>query len=72
MCEYCEGKYGSDLLIKGNESVFIDVSKTRLELVKATRDGYGLVTLDSQKINYCPVCGRKLEDQNGKSSLSEK
>lgn len=65
MCEYCEGKFGSDLLIKGNESVFIDVAKGRLELVKATRDGYGLATLDSQKINYCPVCGRKLEDQNG-------
>ena len=60
MCEYCEGKVGSDLLIEGNKAVFIDVAKRRLELVKATRDGYGLVTLDSQKINYCPVCGRKL------------
>lgn len=38
MCEYCEGKFGSDLLIKGNESVFIDVTKGRLELVKVTRD----------------------------------
>ena len=71
MCEYCEGKYGSDLLIKGNESVFIDVSKTRLELVKSTRDGYGLVTFDSQKINYCPVCGRKLEDKMTKIKLND-
>ena len=70
MCEYCEGKYGSELLIKGNESVFIDVSKTRLELVKATRDGYGLVTFDSQKINYCPVCGRKLNKDNWWSNKS--
>ena len=67
MCEYCEGKFGSDLLIKGNESVFIDVAKGRLELVKVTRDGYGLVTFDSQKINYCPVCGRKVENQNDKN-----
>ena len=64
MCEYCKGKFGSDLLIKGNESVFIDVTKGRLELVKVTRRD-GIVTFDSQKINYCPVCGRKLEDQNG-------
>lgn len=66
MCEYCEGKVGSDLLIEGSKAVFIDVAKRRLELVKVTRRD-GIVTFDSQKINYCPVCGRKLEEQNDKN-----
>lgn len=65
MCEYCQ--YGSNLLWSADSTVKIDAAKCQLELVKVTRDRYGLVTFDNQKINYCPVCGRKLEEQNGKN-----
>jgi len=69
MCEYCQ--YGSELLRSGDSIVKIDHAESQLILVEETYYDH-LIIRDSQKINYCPVCGRKLEDQNGKSSLQEK
>lgn len=61
MCEYCQ--YGSDLLWSADSTVKIDSEKCQLILVEETYYDH-LISRDSQKINYCPVCGRKLEDQN--------
>ena len=62
MCEYCQ--YGSNLLWSADSAVKIDAAKCQLILVEETYYDH-LIIRDSQKINYCPVCGRKLEVQNG-------
>lgn len=67
MCKYCEGEYGTELLIRNEKSVGIYAAESQLELLKEAGDGIGQIVIDSKKINYCPVCGRKLEDQNDKN-----
>ena len=57
MCEYCQ--YGSNLLWSADSTVKIDAAKCQLILVEETYYDH-LIIRDSQKINYCPVCGRKL------------
>lgn len=58
-CPYCmrvngeslvEGEYGLDVWIRGDK------------LVAVTCDYFKGGQLDCTKINYCPMCGRKLED----------
>lgn len=57
MCEYCQ--YGSNLLWSADSAVKIDAAKCQLILVEVAYYEYFKVKY-SQKINYCPVCGRKL------------
>lgn len=57
MCEYC--KYGSELLRSADSTVKIDSEKCQLILVEETYYDH-LIIRDSQKINYCPMCGREL------------
>lgn len=64
MCEYCQ--YGSNLLWSADSNVKIDAAESRLILVEETYYDQ-LIIRDSQKINYCPVCGRKLEVKNDKN-----
>ncbi len=60
MCKYCEGEYGTELFIRNEKSVGIYAPESQLELLKEAGDGIGQIVIDSKKINYCPVCGRKL------------
>ena len=54
MCRYCEK---SELLLDGMEElIYIDDDKLNISnIVNNTIN-------NSQKINYCPMCGRKLGD----------
>ena len=56
MCKYCEK---SELLLDGMEElIYIDNNKLNISnIVNNTIN-------NSQKINYCPMCGRKLGDEN--------
>ena len=55
MCRYCEK---NELLLDGMEElIYIDNDKLNISnIVNNTIN-------NSQKINYCPMCGRKLGDQ---------
>lgn len=57
MCEYCQ--YVSELLRSADSIVKIDPAESRLILVEETYYDH-LIIRDSQKINYCPICGRRL------------
>ena len=54
MCRYCEK---SELLLDGMEElIYIDNNKLNISnIVNNTIN-------NSQKINYCPICGRKLSN----------
>lgn len=54
MCRYCEK---NELLLDGMEElIYIDNDKLNISnIVNNTIN-------NSQKINYCPMCGRKLGD----------
>ena len=54
MCRYCEK---SELLLDGMEElIYIDNNKLNISnIVNNTIN-------NSQKINYCPMCGRKLSN----------
>lgn len=64
MCKYCEGEYGTELLIRNEKSVGIYAPESQLELLKDAGDGRWQIVIDSKKINYCPVCGRRLNKEN--------
>ncbi len=55
-CEYCDGE--KDLLKKYN-GFTVSIYKNELELYFEHNEGDAS---DDVKINYCPMCGRKLED----------
>ena len=67
MCEYCkqdkDGYVKTLKQIKGN-----NYSKITADIYKSLFDGFVLVASQKAydtyfKINYCPMCGRKLVDE---------
>ena len=58
-CEYC-GKQKS-LICESGVYSFIEKNK----LIAGCSDGCTYEINDEIKINYCPMCGRKLEETNG-------
>ena len=63
-CEYCKHRTLSELPLKTNcdtsrVGVLIAQGDRKKEIVLWTKEGtYGI------EINYCPICGRKLEERN--------
>ena len=60
MCEYCE-----DLKeIFSTDGELANISNNDLNVYRGgvTEDGQFTVIIDEFKINYCPMCGRKLKD----------
>ena len=56
MCRYCEK---SELLLDGMEElIYIDNNKLNISNIANNTIN------NSQKINYCPMCGRKLGVEN--------
>lgn len=66
MCEYCEEDAIEKLLSCKNEIMGIDfefavdISNEELQLYSKTE--YDVAIVDTFKLNYCPVCGRKLKE----------
>ena len=56
MCKYCEK---SELLLDGMEEL-IYIDNNKLNISNIVNNAIN----NSQKINYCPMCGRKLGDEN--------
>ena len=62
MCKYCEKPEPIDNISNCPTGIFID--KDVFKIVSDVSFGVGWIfhVLTSTKINYCPICGRKLED----------
>jgi hypothetical protein len=54
-CEYCHPPYKN--LIKGEQNVFLMTTKRNNYLVSAEDT---LDSIQTAKINFCPMCGREL------------
>ena len=61
MCEYCEGKHPVHLYDDGFETVEVFIVYRRL-YVDVRCDDYTYNVNTSAPINFCPMCGRELED----------
>lgn len=58
-CDYCDMKINSKILLSGSGSVRLLIMKQAG--VEYYDDGYGWQD-ETMEINYCPMCGRKLEE----------
>lgn len=62
MCEYCEKEkmIFFKFIPKSNNERIVNIQKNRLvmSICKSTK---GIFEEDSIDINYCPMCGKKLE-----------
>ena len=69
MCEYCQRGKVINKMIKDIDNdeeefaqiVFLPEPLLRVDLDGEDKDGYKVS--DYFEINYCPMCGRKLEDK---------
>ena len=53
MCEYCE--HGEVVVESAAAGVYVECGKIKLKSYYYTND------IEYENINYCPMCGRKLE-----------
>ena len=65
MCEFCE--HHKPLLTYHYDSICTEIkliNKTQLDAMTTVTDQHGRTTSvgQSNRINYCPMCGRKLTD----------
>ena len=62
MCKYCEGKYKDKepLMYKNNSDYAIKINSCNY--LEENRVGGQKESIYGIKINYCPMCGRKLEN----------
>ena len=70
MCKYCEKSEPIDNVSNCPTSMYIDEdlfanSNFLLKVASKVNIGMGgtIIVLTSALINYCPVCGRKLENE---------
>lgn len=61
MCEYCK-------LSSGDRRILAEDSNTELKIERHNKE-YSLIAeslydFAEKKINYCPICGRRLEEKN--------
>ena len=59
MCEYCE--HGEVVVESAAAGVYVECGKIKLKSYYYTND------IEYENINYCPMCGRRLEAQDAKS-----
>jgi hypothetical protein len=59
MCEYCE--HGEVIVESAAAGVYVECGKIKLKSYFYKND------IEHENINYCPMCGRKLEAQDAQS-----
>lgn len=62
MCKYCEGKYKDKepLMYKNNSDYVIKINSCNY--LEENRVGGQKESIYGIKLNYCPMCGKKLGD----------
>lgn len=62
MCEYCNGKHSLTHAM-GDYWIHIEGSNMNLKIESHKGDFWDKNRFDQIKINYCPMCGRKLNEE---------
>ena len=63
MCEYCYEKIGIDfdtIRINNSSNTCITIEENKFLKIKSFGCGHCEDQIDKYKINYCPICGEKL------------
>ena len=64
-CLYCIGDRNASRSVAGADSYYADVYLHYNSIVVELHDPHGIRDDVEAKINYCPMCGRKLEENDG-------